>query len=191
MSKKSGDSTKWKLGLGKMFGVDPELLQNRDENTISKLSNDLLPARMREFQGQGARIFATEVDTMVSTIPSLMQTAEGRITISRFMQKMNELGKLEYNTVNKLRKDYAKSGQLYPQIGEFEMEVYDRMEKEAADILQEAKEIAQYGQVYKYKPDSSVDRLPSASSVPIGQRFENDKGQIVESDGKRWIKSQK
>lgn len=200
LSKKTGDSTRWKLGFAKMANIDPDLLLNRDEATIEKLSNDLLPAKVKEFAGQGARTYVSEVDAMIKAIPNLMQNPEGRITISRFIDKMYDLKDLEYNTANELRKEYKKS-KLYPTLGDMQFELNERMAPESARILQEAAEIGRYGQVVKYKPDTIVDHMPKAADVPKGWQFEYEAapgekplyppGTIVESDGRKWIKIEK
>lgn len=136
LSKEEGNATKIKALLANKLGIDEAALFNANEDTIAKLTSEILPTYLREYPT--GRILATEVSSALKALPTIMQTAGGRIKIANFMLKLNEIPKLEYEIANKIKNEYKKRGEQLPDKFDFEDQIAEQMQEKLDDIHKEA-----------------------------------------------------
>jgi hypothetical protein len=106
-----GDVGTFKNRILTMAGWDPSLFTNPTEDIIQKVSNDLLPGGLSAYSGMG-RVMQAEIGAMIKTLPSLIQTPEGRITIIKLLHAKGMILNSEYDAMNQLRLQYQ--GKIRP-----------------------------------------------------------------------------
>ena len=134
LSKGKGSASKWKKELAKHFNLSENLFLNPDEEVIEKMSNNLMPGVASKYAGTG-RILASEASSFAKSIPTLMQTEQGREITSRYIMKSNELKEIEYQEAVKLAKEFADNEQPLPR--NFEDLVQQRADPKQRKILDE------------------------------------------------------
>lgn len=84
------------------FGVPLSFLNNPSNEEFEKLSLDLTKNITQVY---GNRILKTEFDNFLRTIPTLLNTKEGRERIINNLRLMNEGAKIKYDAYKQLRKE--------------------------------------------------------------------------------------
>ncbi len=87
--------------LGKI-GLDIPALKNPDSQEFEKISNDMFKGIREIF---GARILSIEIDTFLKTIPTLMQSSEGKRRVIRNLKIINEGADIRRNAMKEIMKE--------------------------------------------------------------------------------------
>jgi len=124
------------------FGIPIGVLGSPDSEEFDKLSKDFLKSISSYFPG---RVNIVEVENFLKTIPSLMNSQEGRNRIIDNLLVMNEPKKLMYNAYTDIRKE---GGKLPVDLREA---VFDRIEPQ----LQNMADTFEFGAGGKV-PDTSI-----------------------------------
>lgn len=110
-------------------------LENPDSEVYDKLSHDLLKGLPETY---GNRILKVEVDNFLRTIPTLMNSPNGRLLITSNMMKLGQMKEVYYNEMRDLQKSYIDKEKALPR--DFEQRVLDnskpQLEQLTHDFLQ-------------------------------------------------------
>jgi hypothetical protein len=154
--------------IAESFGIPLAVLSNPQSEEFQKVSQDLLSNIKEVF---GNKIIVVEVENFLKTIPTLMNSKEGRARIIRDLKILHKGAELQYNAYKEIRK---KGGKIPLDIHE---QVLDRVEPELEKLSDEFKS----GQ-------GLIGQLPDPSK-DVGGRYVDEKtGQIVKSNGKEWVR---
>lgn len=104
-------------------GLPISILSNPSSELYDKLSNDLLKGLPETF---GNRILKVEVENFLKTLPSLLNSPQGRRMVSSNILKLGEMKELEYNEMRRLQKKYDDLGQPLPY--DFQQKIMDNIE---------------------------------------------------------------
>jgi hypothetical protein len=182
LSEKGGDVTKWKTIFAKGMGIPEEALFNANDDTIAKISANYLPEYVRKFAGQGGKVFASEINSGIKAIPSLMQTEGGRKRISKYFLNNNRIPILLEEEGNKILSEYRKRGEVMPDQFEFENELGRRTAEKIRKIHEDAFRIAienpnvPPGKARISIPGSGIQQIPAES---VGKFVEKYGAEIV------------
>jgi hypothetical protein len=91
-----------KWALMKKVGLDIPALLSADAQEFEKISTGFMKNMKDMF---GARILQTEVDNFLKTIPSLMQTPEGRERVISNMESIADAAKIRFDIMRELKKE--------------------------------------------------------------------------------------
>lgn len=83
----------------KGFGIDLSALMNADSQEFQKLSTDFIKGAKAIF---GARVTEGEIRLFLQTVPTLMQTAEGKRRVIRNMKLFNQADKIRFNIMSQI-----------------------------------------------------------------------------------------
>lgn len=149
-------STPALVTLMQKFGVPAGVFGNPTDEELEKLSGELtkeLPASWR------GRILASEFNTLLRTIPSLLNTPEGRRAIIRNMKLLQEPARLEYEAMREIVNEYDSKGLKHPY--NLDQLVLDRIEPKMDELYKEfvKGEEAQVNLAEKINPGSSKSNL--------------------------------
>lgn len=96
------------------------VLENPSNELYSKLSQDLLKGLPETY---GNRILKVEVDNFLKTIPTLLNSADGRRMIASNLLKLGEMKETFYNEMRNMQKQYLDTEKPLPK--DFEQRVLD------------------------------------------------------------------
>lgn len=143
-------------GLGIPLGA----LENPSSELFQKLSLDLLKGLPETY---GNRILKVEVDNFLKTIPSLMNSPEGRRMIASNMLKLGEMKEVFYNEMRRQQKDFNQKGKPFP--NDFEQEIFDQVKPSINRINNQFSKMAQVTSVPKgtvafFSPSDEIEFVP-------------------------------
>jgi hypothetical protein len=143
------------------LGLPLSLAGNPDSEVFEKLSNELVTGVGAAFGT--SRILEFEVETFVKTIPTLMNSKEGRKIIIANMMNVGRMKEDLYEEMRRTEEDYARDNKPLPL--DFERKVYDSV-KPRLDKL--SNQFAALSRVKDMKPDHSLyfDQYDKALWVP-------------------------
>lgn len=127
-----------KIPLGALEDPSSELYQ--------KLSQDLLKGLPETY---GNRILKVEVDNFLKTIPTLLNSPDGRRMIASNMLKLGEMKKVYYNEMRKQQQEYLDQGK-FPR--DFQQRVFDQVQPQINRINQEFVKLSEI----KSLPDNHI-----------------------------------
>lgn len=84
------------------FGINFSDLLTADTQEFDKLSSDFIKDAKAIF---GARITDTDLNTFLTTVPSLLQTDEGKLRVIRNLRIANDAKKLKFNALKDILKE--------------------------------------------------------------------------------------
>ena len=166
----------------KFLGNDPSLIANRDEEAILKLSNDLMPAQVSQYTGQGARVFVNEVNSLALTIPNLLQTKEGRIDVAKYFELKNNLVENEFEAMKEMRVLYKKTGRLLDD--DFKADVMEKTHEKNLITLEKMHQIMSPGS----PPLRSLDNAVIVKDPKSGRLATIDPQDLDKALAKGYIK---
>lgn len=111
------------------FGLPLGILNNPDSEEFDKLSKDLLKNIRTYF---GARINVVEVENFLKTIPTLMNSEEGRRRIIDNLKLFMKPRQMMYEEYQNLRKDYKQKGKTLP--ADLQEEILDRLKPQLTEL---------------------------------------------------------
>lgn len=163
----------------KKVGLDIPALKNADSQELDKLSNDFLKSAKDVF---GSRLTNFDVQTFLSTVPSLSNTKEGRARVIRNLELFNK-GALERE---KAMRDILKENKGTPPL-----DLADRVEERVAPALDKIAQEFVSGVAASegnLSVGSKLSSLPEPSAVPAGTRIKKKDGTVLENTGSQWKK---
>lgn len=152
--------------VSESLGIPLSVLANPESEEYQKLSQDLMSNITKYF---GNRILQVEVENFLKTIPTLMNSKEGRAKIIDNMQLLMEPQKMAYDAY----KDIRKQG------GKIPLDLHERVLEKMEPRLNKLAE--------KFRESSDTLSAMPAPQQYKGQRIENtETGEIFMSDGNEW-----
>ena len=147
------------------MGIPLGALENPNSEAFQKISQDLLKGLPESY---GSRILKVEVDNFLKTIPTLMNSPEGRRMIASNMLKLGEMKEVFYNEMRKQQKDAIESNKMPI---DFQQNVFDAVRPQIDRVNRE------------FLKMSEVTSIPP-NTVP----FFNPNGEIsfVPKDKEQW-----
>lgn len=149
------------------LGIPLSVLANPESEEFQKVSQDLL-SNIKEVYGN--RILEVEVNNFLKTIPTLMNSQEGRARVIRDLKLLNKGAEIKYKAYRDIRK---KGGKIPLDIHE---QVLDKADPELEKLADEFK-----------SGMGLINELPNPAKS-VGARYQDEKtGQILKSNGKEWV----
>ena len=142
------------------LGIPLGALEDPSSELYNKLSQDLLKGLPETY---GSRILKVEVDNFLKTIPTLMNSPDGRRMIASNMLKLGEMKEVYYNEMRRQQKSFRDSNKPLP--SDFQQEVFDQVKPQVDRInnefikLAEIKAVPQ-GTIPFFNPNGQVEFVP-------------------------------
>jgi hypothetical protein len=108
-----------------LMGLPISLSDNPSNELFQKTSQDLLKGLPDTY---GSRILQVEVENFLKTIPTLMNSPEGRRMVISNMLKLGEMKSVLYNEMRKQEQEYLSQNKPLPR--DFEQQVQDKVKPE-------------------------------------------------------------
>jgi hypothetical protein len=145
------------------LGIPLGALENPSSELYQKLSQDLLKGLPETY---GNRILKVEVDNFLKTIPTLLNSADGRRMIASNMLKLGEMKEVYYNEMRRQEKESINNNKPLPR--DFEQNVFDQAKPELDRIN---KDFIQLSQITSVPKDTVPYFAPGGDIVfvPKGQ----------------------
>jgi hypothetical protein len=172
LNEKGNLSSPATAALLEKVGLPLGVLNNPDSEEFDKLSKDLLKGMSTYFPG---RINIVEVENFLKTIPSLMNSREGRARVIDNLLALSEPKKMMYSAY----KDLKKEGKLPLDLREA---VIDRVAPQLEELSGRFKE-----GITNPQQQPTQQTANNVSPVPTAKRYVNPKtGQIIEQTETGW-----
>ena len=142
------------------LGIPLGALDDPSSELYHKLSQDLLKGLPETY---GSRILKVEVDNFLKTIPTLMNSPDGRRMIASNMLKLGEMKEVYYNEMRRQQKQSDESGKPLPR--DFQQNVFDQVRPQIDRInnefvkLSEIKSVPK-GEIPFFAPNGEIKFVP-------------------------------
>jgi hypothetical protein len=141
-------------------GIPLGVLENPSNELYSKVSQDLLKGLPEAY---GSRILKVEVDNFLKTIPTLMNSADGRRMIASNILKLGEMKEVFYNEMRRQQKQNLEQGKKFPK--DFEQEVFDQVRPQVDKLNNEFLQLSSVksvpeGTVPFFDPSGGISFVP-------------------------------
>lgn len=157
------------------MGIPLGALEHPHSELFNKLSLDLLKGLPDVY---GNRILKVEVENFLQTIPSLINSPNGRRMIASNMLKLGEMKEIFYNEMRHQQKQYIDENKPLPP--DFEQRIFDQVRPQIDRVNSEFAKMATvtsvpegtipvftpYGDI-KYIPSQDIDRVVKAGAKRI------------------------
>lgn len=162
------------------FGLDDvKDLLNPESERYQKLQTHFLGNLKTVF---GSRITNLDVENYLATIPTLMNSKEGRDLIYNDIEIASRAAKIEESALEDI---LSKNRYISPE--DLNRELRKKTESKINDLYEKTS----FGETARMGPEEQAgkifDKLPSAKELP-GRRIKFPDGSIRKSDGTKWIK---
>ncbi len=142
------------------MGIPLGALENPSNELFQKVSQDLLKGLPEAY---GSRILKVEVDNFLKTIPTLLNSSDGRRMIASNILKLGEMKEVFYNEMRRQQKHYLTEGKKFPK--DFEQEVFDQVRPNIDKLNNEFLQLSNVksvpeGTVPFYDPSGGVSFVP-------------------------------
>ena len=142
------------------LGIPLGALDDPSSELYNKLSQDLLKGLPETY---GSRILKVEVDNFLKTIPTLMNSADGRRMIASNMLKLGEMKEVYYNEMRKMQKDAIDNRKNLPK--DFQQRVFDQVKPQIDRINNEFVKLSEIKHVPKgtipfFSPTGEINFVP-------------------------------
>lgn len=143
------------------LGIPLGALEDPTSELYNKVSQDLLKGLPDTY---GSRILKVEVDNFLKTIPTLMNSAEGRRMIASNMLKLGEMKEVYYNAMRRMQIDAIDNNKSLPK--DFQQRVFDQVKPQIDRINQEFVKLSQVTSVPKghtpyFSPSGNIEFVPN------------------------------
>ena len=144
------------------LGIPLGALADPSSELYNKLSLDLLKGLPETY---GSRILKVEVDNFLKTIPSLLNSADGRRMIASNMLKLGEMKEVYYDEMRNQQRQYLDQNKPLPR--DFQQRVFDQVRPQIDRInnefvkMSEIKSVPQ-GTVPFFDPSGDIVFIPEA-----------------------------
>jgi len=135
-------------------------LEDPSSELYNKLSQDLLKGLPETY---GSRILKVEVDNFLKTIPTLLNSPDGRRMIASNMLKLGEMKEVYYNSMREKQREYLDSDKPLPR--DFQQVIFDQVKPQIDRInnefikMSEVKSVPE-GTVPFFGPDGEIKFVP-------------------------------
>lgn len=164
----------------KKVGLDIPSLKSADSQELEKLSNDFLKSAKNVF---GSRLTNFDVQTFLSTVPSLAQTKEGRSRVIRNLELFNQ-GSFARE---KALRDILKENKNIPPLDLAE-QVEARIQPQLDAIANDFKAGVSQGASGTLEVGTKLSSLPDPSDLPVGTEIKKKDGTKLRNTGSKWEK---
>lgn len=135
-------------------------LEDPSSELYNKLSQDLLKGLPETY---GSRILKVEVDNFLKTIPTLLNSADGRRMIASNMLKLGEMKEVYYNSMRDKQREYLDANKPLPR--DFQQVVFDQVKPQIDRINNEFVQMSEIksvpeGTVPFFGPDGQIKFVP-------------------------------
>lgn len=142
------------------LGIPYGALADPSSELYNKLSLDLLKGLPETY---GNRIMKVEVDNFLKTIPSLLNSPEGRRMIASNMLKLGEMKEIYYNEMRKQQRDALDSNK--PLSRDFQQRVFDQVRPQIDKLNNEFVRLSEIKSVPKgsipfFNPMGEIEFVP-------------------------------
>ncbi len=142
------------------LGIPLGALEDPSSELYNKLSQDLLKGLPETY---GNRILKVEVDNFLKTIPTLMNSPDGRRMIASNMLKLGEMKEVYYNEMRKKQTESLDNEK--PLTRDFQQRVFDQVKPQIDRINNEFVKMAQIKSVPKntipfFAPNGEIEFVP-------------------------------
>ena len=138
--------------VSKFLGIPISILSNPESEEFEKLTASLT-RNIRQYYG--ARITNLEMSTFLRSIPSLMNSTEGRERVIKGLNIINKPKELEFKALQKLKKEYRNK----PLPFDLQEQIIESMEGDLDDLAVQFKNISS-GDVIVTSPEGKQYKLP-------------------------------
>lgn len=145
-------------------------LENPSSELYNKLSQDLLKGLPETY---GSRILKVEVDNFLKTIPTLLNSPDGRRMIASNMLKLGEMKEVYYNAMRDKQREYLDEGRPFPR--DFQQVIFDQVKPQIDRInnefvqMSDVKSVPQ-GTIPFFGPDGQIKFIPKDKSEEASKR---------------------
>lgn len=160
------------------LGLDFKGLMSGDTTELKKLESFFLRGASSLF---GGKVSNQEMQQLLASVPTLLNSKEGRIQIAKQMKLANESSFLE----DKVRREIIKENGGVPPF-DIRDQVAERMGPEEERLAEEFIN-ASLSKSKQEKVAKTFEKLPSATEYS-GKRIRFPDGSIRKSNGKEWVK---
>lgn len=142
------------------LGIPLGALEDPSSELYNKVSLDLLKGLPETY---GSRILKVEVDNFLKTIPSLMNSPDGRRMVASNMLKLGEMKETFYNEMRRQQKDSLEKNKPLPR--DFEQSVFDQVKPRIDKINNEFVKLSEIKAVPPntipfFSPSGEVEFVP-------------------------------
>jgi hypothetical protein len=142
------------------LGIPLGALENPASELYQKLSQDLLKGLPETY---GSRILKVEVDNFLKTIPTLLNSPEGRRMISSNMLKLGEMKEVYYNEMRRQQQDAIQNNKQLPR--DFQQSVFDQVKPQIDRVNNEFMKLTEIKAVPKdtipfFSPSGEIEFVP-------------------------------
>lgn len=142
------------------LGIPLGALEDPSSELYNKLSQDLLKGLPETY---GSRILKVEVDNFLKTIPTLLNSPNGRRMIASNMLKLGEMKEVFYNEMRKEQREHLDKNKPLPR--DFQQNVFDQVKPQIDRInndfvkMSEVKSIPE-GTIPFFSPSGDIEFVP-------------------------------
>lgn len=142
------------------LGIPLGALENPASELYQKLSQDLLKGLPETY---GSRILKVEVDNFLKTIPTLLNSPEGRRMISSNMLKLGEMKEVYYNEMRRQQQQAIDDNKPLPR--DFQQRVFDQVKPQIDRVNNEFQKLTEITSVPKdtipfFNPMGEIEFVP-------------------------------
>lgn len=143
-----------------VMGIPLGALDDPGNELYQKLSQDLLKGLPETY---GSRILKVEVDNFLKTIPTLLNSANGRRMIASNMLKLGQMKEVFYKEMRKQQIDNIDSNKKFPK--DFEQRVFDNVKPQIDKLnsqflkLAEVRDVPE-GTIPFFNPSGGISFVP-------------------------------
>ncbi len=142
------------------LGIPLGALEDPSSELYNKLSQDLLKGLPETY---GSRILKVEVENFLKTIPTLMNSADGRRMIASNMLKLGEMKEVYYNEMRKEQKNALDTNKPLPK--DFQQRIFDQVKPQIDKLNNEFIKLSEIKSVPKntipfFSPQGEVEFVP-------------------------------
>lgn len=142
------------------LGIPLGALENPASELYNKLSQDLLKGLPETY---GSRILKVEVDNFLKTIPTLLNSADGRRMIASNMLKLGEMKEVYYNAMRQQQTDALDNNKPLPK--DFQQRVFDQVKPQIDRINNEFVKLSDIKSVPEntipfFSPSGEIEFVP-------------------------------
>jgi hypothetical protein len=135
-------------------------LEDPSSELYNKLSQDLLKGLPETY---GSRILKVEVENFLKTIPTLLNSADGRRMIASNMLKLGEMKEIYYNAMRDKQREYLDENRPLPR--DFQQVVFDQVKPQIDRINNEFIQLSEIKSVPEatipfFGPDGQIKFVP-------------------------------
>jgi hypothetical protein len=149
------------------YDLPAGFMLDKTGEVLEKLSQNLLRGISADYKG---RILQSEVENYLKGVPSLANTPEGIVQLSKISLEMDKLSEMKWKLANEIKKDYRARGERLPE--DLETQVLEKSEKFADDVYKNIENIIGSKQLQEVEDEPViVTNLKTGRTGPMPRKF--------------------